>query len=468
MNEADFDTLEDDIASRRSDSLPVLPFLFVAMECDRPSAGGARYALDGVTEVAIGRGTERAATYERTGESTRLVVRLPGRSMSSTHARLRKTEEGWTLEDTRSTNGSFVNGKRIAKCLLQDRDVFELGHTLFVLREGLASPPDTAGVLDVRDDDSDVATLLPKLRGDLADLARFAGSTLPMLLLGKSGTGKEVLARAIHRMSGRKGPFIAVNCGALAPNLVESQLFGHTKGAFSGAHRDEPGFVRSAHGGTLLLDEIADLPMNAQPALLRVLQEQEVTPLGSARTFRIDIRVLGATHQPLRTLMAKKQFREDLFARLDGHRIYLPELDHRREDLGVILRGILRRQEATGEVRFSPAAGLSLLSRHWAFNVRQLVQCIQRALILADGEVIQEQHVAPVAERQEDDDTSQVRSISTRPLSAEDAALKERLLHELTSRNGNVTAVAQAMGKARVQISRWMKRFGIDPEEFRR
>src|SRR5262249_19540222 len=159
--------------------------------------------------------------------------------------------------------------------------------------------------------------------------------------------------------------------GALSPNLVESQLFGHTKGAFSGANRDEPGFIRSAQSGTLLLDEIGDLPLTAQPALLRVLQEQEVMPLGSARPIRVDVRVLGATPRPLRSLMAKNQFRGDLFARLNGHRLYLPDLDNRREDLGVILRAILRRHP---EVRLSSAAGLSLMSRHWQFNIRELAQ----------------------------------------------------------------------------------------------
>jgi len=469
MNEAEFDTLEDDVASRRSDSLPVLPYLFVALECDRPTAGGARYSLEGVDEVVIGRGTDRLATYEPLGATTRLVVRLPGRSMSSTHAKLRRTDEGWKLEDMRSTNGSFVNGKKVAKSALGDRDVLELGHTLLVLREALATPRETARILDVpggNGNSSGLLTILPKLGIELADLARFARSMLPMLLLGKSGTGKEVVAQAIHEMSGRKGPFVAVNCGALPHNLVESQLFGHTKGAFSGAARDEPGFIRCAHGGTLLLDEIGDLPLAAQPALLRVLQEQEVTPVGSARPVKVDVRVLGATHQPLQTLVKRSQFRGDLFARLDGHRLNLPELDNRREDLGIILEDILRRH-AEGDLRISPAAGLSLISRHWQFNIRQLVQCMQRALILSDGGVVQEEHVAPIDDAPDDDDGSEARSASNRPLSPEDAALKQRLLHELTARNGNVTAVAQAMGKARAQIARWMKRFGIDPDAFR-
>jgi len=470
MNDADFDTVEDDIVSHRSDSLPVLPYLFVALECDRPTAGGARYSLDGVHEVVVGRGTSRVATYERSGSATRLLVRLPGRSMSSTHAKIVRTDHGWMLEDTRSTNGSFVNGKKVVKSLLGDRDVIELGHTLFVLREALATPRDTPRILDVRAEDLEDAapsTLLPKLGADLLDLKRFAKSTLPMILLGKSGTGKEVVARAIHDMSGRKGLFVAVNCGALSPNLVESQLFGHTKGAFSGASRDELGFIRSAQGGTLLLDEIGDLPLAAQPALLRVLQENEVTPVGSARPVRTDVRVLGATHQPLRKLTAKNEFRGDLFARLDGHRLYLPELDNRREDLGLILGNVLRRQGAVSGLRASPAAGMSLLSRRWPFNIRQLVQCMHRALILANGDVIQAEHVAPNTDAPDDDDSPENRSGSSRPLSPEDAALKEQLVHELTTHRGNVSAVAQAMGKARAQIARWMKRFAIDPNEFR-
>src|SRR5262249_24796529 len=156
--------------------------------------------------------------------------------------------------------------------------------------------------------------------GQLAALARIASMPIPVLLLGESGTGKEVLARAVHTLSGRSGAFVAVNCGGLSASLIESQLFGHVKGSFTGAGRDEPGLVRAADRGTLFLDEIGDLPLAAQAALLRVLQEREVVPVGGARPVAVDLRVVAATHRPLEKMAAKGDFRADLLARLSGYR----------------------------------------------------------------------------------------------------------------------------------------------------
>ena len=147
-----------------------------------------------------------------------------------------------------------------------------------------------------------------------------------MLIEGESGTGKEVIARAIHGMSGRQGAFVPVNCGALPENLVESELFGYKKGAFSGAQTDHPGLVRSADGGTLFLDEIGDLPASSQAALLRVLQEKEVMPVGGTRAVAIDLRVVAATHRDLDDMVAEGSFRHDLFARLAGFRVTVPPL----------------------------------------------------------------------------------------------------------------------------------------------
>src|SRR5262249_4252107 len=160
---------------------------------------------------------------------------------------------------------------------------------------------------------------------------------LSILLLGETGTGKEVLARSLHALSQRPGPFIAVNCGAIPENLVEGQLFGHVRGAFSGALKDEPGLVRAAQGGTLLLDEIGDLPASSQAALLRVLQESEVRPVGSTQTVKVDVRIIAATHRPLESLIKGNAFRHDLYARLAGFRFELAPLRKRKVDLGLLI-----------------------------------------------------------------------------------------------------------------------------------
>ena len=470
MTEPETDTFEDSQASQRSELMPVHPYLFVVLECDRPTSGGARFALGGVDEVIIGRGLERASSFETHGGVRRLVVRIPGRSMSSTHARLLRAEDGWILEDARSTNGSFVNGARVERTSLQDCDVIELGHTIFCLHRALPTPPGTALAFDwsqTSRGEPAFDTLFPGLANDLATLARLALSKLSILLLGETGTGKELVARAIHAISGRTGPFVAINCGAIAPNLVESQLFGYVRGAFSGAVRDEPGIVRAAERGTLLLDEIGDLPLAAQPALLRVLQEREVMAVGGVRPTRVDVRVLAATHKPLERLMGEDRFRRDLFARLDGYRFRLPNLIDRRADLGIMVAHILGAGGTPSTVGLTPEAGVALVLHDWPFNVRELVQRIGRALVLAEGTPITPAHL----------DLSAKPRISTSPasvdsppgaLSAADLVLQRELLAKLEEHGGNIAEVSRAMGKARMQIHRWMKRFGIDGASFRR
>ena len=216
---------------------------------------------------------------------------------------------------------------------------------------------------------------------------------MPVVLLGDTGTGKEVVARAVHSLSNRAGEFVAVNCGALPPNLLESQLFGHVKGSFTGAVRDEPGFIRSAQGGTLLLDEIGDLPQAAQAALLRVLQEKEVVPVGGARAHRVDVRVLAATHRDLEDLVERGDFRRDLWARLNGLVYRMPKLCDRREDLGIVLAGILTRTGVRSDLRVAPEAGAAMIRYEWPLNIRELEQCVSRAAALAESEAIELEHL---------------------------------------------------------------------------
>jgi hypothetical protein len=209
--------------------------------------------------VVVGRGAERRA--ERVG--TELVVKVPDRWMSSRHARIEPSFGRWILTDTESKNGTFVNGMPTKRSVLADGDLIELGHTLFVFCERLPLGEHDPAIVDLERDGVPhvgMATLIPEYGRDLARLRQVASSAVSILVEGDSGTGKEVLARAAHALSGRDGEFVAVNCGALPDNLIESELFGHKKGAFSGAHADHAGLVRAADKGTLFLDEIGDLP----------------------------------------------------------------------------------------------------------------------------------------------------------------------------------------------------------------
>jgi len=464
MAETDVETFEDSGGAYSAEPVRSVPHLFLVLECDRPAAGGVRYCLDGARTVELGRSNERSAHFDEA--TKRLAIGVPGRSMSATHARIVAKDGVFVLEDRGSTNGSFVNGARVGERALADGDVIELGHTLFLLRTALETQPYSPRVHDASERPAPhpaLATLLPPLADEFRTLGRVAKSELTVLLVGDTGTGKELTARAVHELSGRSGAFVAVNCGALPPTLVESSLFGHVKGAFSGAHRDEVGFLRSAHGGTLLLDEIGDLPGAAQASLLRVLEEREVVPVGSARPVPFDARVIAATHRNLEALVEAQEFRGDLLARLGGHRCRLPRLAERREDLGLVVREVLGAVPEAAGVKFSPEAGLRLVRHDYPYNVRELVHELERAVVVSDGSVIQKTHLFPSY----DGATAAGPARSVAELTGEDAKLRGELVRSLTAHHGNVADVARDMGKARMQIHRWLKRFDIDPGVYR-
>jgi transcriptional regulator of acetoin/glycerol metabolism len=462
------DTHDDKPFASEQRSVPFAPQLVVVLECDRPLAGGARYALDGIDLVTIGRGPERRAERHVEGGLRALDVRIPGRSVSATHARLVRAGSSWAVEDLGSTNGTLVNGRRVERAVLGDGDVFDAGHVLMRVNSMVSMPVGAPLDVDLRGENgSGHLTLDPSFACDLDRTAKLAVSGVPIVLIGESGTGKEVLARWLHERDGRSAPFVAVNCGAIPATLVESQLFGHVKGAFSGAVRDELGFVRAAHGGTLFLDEIADLPRQSQAALLRVLQEGEVTPVGATQPLKVILRVIAATHQPLEELVGRGEFRHDLFARLAGSVISLPPLRDRRDDLGVLVAAILRKtaRERAPAMSFSSEVGQALASHSWPLNVRELEQCIATSVALApEGKVKMEHLPRTIANGR--------RAASVAPQSADgprnaDEKLRMDLLAQLSQHHGNLAAVARAMGKAPMQVHRWCRRLGIDPRPFR-
>jgi DNA-binding NtrC family response regulator len=393
-------------------------------------------------------------------------VHLDDPRMSSKHARLTKLLRRWVIEDMGSKNGIRVNGVEQTRAALADGDLLEVGHTFFVFRDPVpceAGAPAIRDIAAVAPPAPGFATLLPALEREFARFAAIAGSGLSVLIEGETGTGKEVLARALHEISERKGEFVAVNCGALPRDLVEAELFGHRRGAFSGALEDRPGLVRSADKGTLFLDEIGDLPASAQAVLLRVLQEHEVRPIGGTRAVAVDLRVVAATHHSLDKMISAGHFRADLLGRLAGHRFTLPPLCERLEDIGLLIGGLLARlcPDRAAVPALHPLAARALLRYEWPLNVRELEQCLRSALVLARAakqELIQLEHLPAAVQR----------AITSATRDDEDAVLREELVLLLRKHRGNITAVAQEMGKARMQIQRWLKRVGVDPEEFRR
>jgi len=442
------------------------PFLFVVLHCDNPSLGGARYSLSGLDAITIGRGQARSASRISEGGSRTLALHLPSATVSKAHARLVRKGDGWLIEDFGSKNGCCINGERVARAPVQDGDFIEAGSVVLRYRAALPASPDEPLDLDSTSFFPEIpgyASLEPTIATGVAALARVARLPITTLLLGETGTGKEVLAKGIHALSSRRGPFVAVNCGALPSSLLESQLFGHVRGAFTGAQRDEPGFIRSAEGGTLFLDEIGDMPLHAQAALLRVLQEREVVPVGGARPVPVDVRVIAATNQPLDTLCLEGEFRTDLLARISGYQHTLPPLRERIEDIGLLIGELLRRANIPGakEARLSVRVARRLLSHAWPLNVRELENALTVAAALANGRMVELSHLPESITR------APAQRSPSGELSSSPGELREQLVSLLRKHQGNVSSVARVTGKSRMQIHRWLQRFEIEPDDFR-
>jgi transcriptional regulator of acetoin/glycerol metabolism len=431
-------------------------FVTLAFQPERPLDPPLRLSLQGVDAVWFSRGRGPARGHqERSGSEAQLRVEVPDKFLSSSHASLQRIFGRWLLEDAGSRNGTFVDGARVEKVDLKDGTVFEIGHSFFVFRAAAIEEP-------VPQTAESTGSLHPVYAAQLRALERAAGASLPVVLRGETGTGKEVLARRVHELSRRPGAFQAINCAALAPTLLESELFGYRKGAFSGALEDRPGLVRSADKGTLFLDEIGDLPLPAQGAFLRVLQESEVLPVGGTRPVPVDFRLVVATHRNLEAMAEAGGFRKDLLARMSGFSLWLPPLRERMEDLGLLIAALLRRHAPDRELKFSAAAARALFRHQWHLNVRELEKTLLIAATVAPDRLIDLQHLP-----------EPIRTAATAEpplvpaLAPDEAQRREELLTLLREHHGNVTAVAKVLGKARVQVQRWMRRYGIQPAIFR-
>ena len=439
---------------RRGDA----PYLFIALQCERPVESGARVCLGRADEVTVGRGSPLAVR----AEGSTLRVDVPDGRVSSRHLRISRVLGEWMLEDLQSRNGTLVDGSRIERIGLPDGALIEAGQTFFIFRTALPQAPNVLEADSLHVAAPGLETLLPTFATELERVRTVAKSRLPVLLQGETGTGKEIIASAIHQLSGRTGPFLPVNCGALPATLVESEMFGYRKGAFSGAMEDRPGLIRSAEGGTLLLDEIGDLPLPAQATLLRVLQEEEVMPVGGTRPTKVDLRVIAATHRDLPALVAREKFRNDLLMRLSGFTVNLPPLRERREDFGLLISRLLRRISAD-KLTFTAEAGRAMLRHSWPGNVRELEKCLSSASVLAQEGVVEPEHLPPSVKV-----PAAPSRLPEMQLSADDRARREQIVSLLKEHGGNVTSVAKAMGKARTQVQRWLRRYDLDPLSYKR
>ena len=283
---------------------------------------------------------------------------------------------------------------------------------------------------------------------------RVAQRDVSILITGASGTGKELLANAIHKASPRAAkPFVAINCGALPEHLLESELFGHTKGAFTGAVTEHGGLFREADGGTLFLDEIGDMPVSLQVKLLRALQERQIRPVGSSKTVPINVRVLSATHRDLQQAMQEGSFREDLYYRLNVVNLQLPSLEQRPEDIPLLARHVLQQSVQRHQVdvtRFSEDAMQLLATAKWPGNVRQLVNVVEQCVALTNSPVIG----AAQVEQALSQDSSYWPTLTE----ARDQFERQYLIRVLQMTEGNVTRAAELAGRNRTDFYKLLKK----------
>ncbi|HMM47743.1 MAG TPA: sigma 54-interacting transcriptional regulator [Thiobacillaceae bacterium] len=315
------------------------------------------------------------------------------------------------------------------------------------------------------DDDwrSDIVTASPVMETLLAEARLAARSEASVLIQGESGTGKEVLARAIHRASDRRArPFVAINCGAIPGELLESELFGHVKGAFTGAARDHPGLFVGAQGGTVFLDEIGDMPAPLQVKLLRVLQEGEVRPVGATETRPVDVRILSATHRDLEAAIASGEFREDLYYRLNVVSLTLPPLRERREDIPLLARHFLARLTEKYQRAihgFAPDALEMLVAADWPGNIRQLHNVLEQSVALCTTPTIP----ATLVARALRDKPADIQPLAE----ARSAFERDYLIHLLKLTRGQVSEVARLAGRNRTEVYRLLQRHGLTPALFK-
>ncbi len=432
--------------------------LYVVLEASRPCAGSARWSLGGTDEVRIGRGEARSGRRASIDGAMQLDIEIPDPRLSASHARIARVGAQWVLEDLGSKNGTRVNGEAVTRAVLRSGDLLEMGGTTWQYVEDLESDDDPGDVDSATLESAGFRSVVPAIARSLAQLGAISKTPVSVLITGESGTGKELAARAVHALSGRKGRFVAVNCGAVPSTLVESELFGYRRGAFSGATEDRLGLVRSADAGTLLLDEIGDLPAVAQAALLRVLQEREVLPVGATKPVPVDLRVVAATHRNLDEYVADGGFRANLLARLRGFELALPPLRERVPDLGLIVADLFGRLAPDRSPELELDAARALVRYAWPLNVRELEQALSVAVGLCGDGLVELAHLPPPVRR------ALASPAKKAELDADDQALRDKVMTLLREHGGNLSAVARAMGKDRKQIRRWIERFQIRVE----
>jgi len=410
----------------------------------------------------------------RIGAHTRNDIVLSDDTVSRRHAEVLRQRESVVLRDLGSTNGTYVGPVKVKEVYLTSDTRFRVGQT-----ELLFARADE--IIDVLPSEE---TFFENMVGGSIGmrelfglLERVAPTQLTVLVTGETGTGKELVSRAVHNRSQRsEGPFVVFDCGAVSKSLVESELFGHERGAFTGAVASRPGVFELANGGTVFLDEIGELPLELQPKLLRVLEQRELRRVGTGQLRSVDVRVVAATHRDLRDEVAAGRFREDLYYRLAVVELHLPALRDRLEDIALLVNHFIRKaRHNPGVVGLAPEVGELFESYHWPGNVRELRNVVERSLPFSDGPLIT---ISGMPEAMRSVPAPKASFVPGGGIPPEEAgvvdkpfkdakdqiiqAFERQYLVDLIERHkGNVSRAARAAHMDRKSIARLLKKHGI-------
>ncbi len=407
---------------------------------------------------------ELAGSPLRIGSASDNDLVLSDETVSRRHCELSPLPAGVRVRDEGSTNGVLVEGVRVFDALFAGPVELRLGDSVLrvepsgesISREELAT-----------DGFHGLVGRAPAMRALFADLARIAPSDVTVLVEGETGTGKEVVADALHAASRRsRGPFVVFDCGAVAPSLVESELFGHERGAFTGAVTSRPGVFEQAHGGTLFLDELGELPKELQPKLLRALERREVRRLGSQKVINVDVRLVAATHRNLAVEVQRGNFRQDLYYRLAAARVRVPPLRDRMEDLPLLVAHFLNRSKPPRSVREVPEQVWELLRAHrWPGNVRELSHAVERFLVTPER-VLSEPHSTTLATAGTDitltHEAGPPRPLREARREASEAFERAYLAAALQHTQGNVTRAAALAEVSRQMLQKLMRKHALE------
>jgi transcriptional regulator with PAS, ATPase and Fis domain len=381
------------------------------------------------------------------GRANSCGVVVGGQGVSREHAEFTRQGPLWILRDLGSTNGSYVDGRRVQHAPVGPGSLIRIGESVALVSRHESGTVEAKELVEGLIAGPELAALLEPIK-------RAATTDLPIVVTGATGTGKERVAQAVHKWSGRSGPYYAINCAAIPAQMAEAELFGYRRGAYTGANQSHDGHLRAAQGGTLFLDEIAELTLEVQAKLLRALEQRAVTPLGESRSYSLEIRVICASQRPLEALVAAGRFREDLCARLSGIIVNLPPLKERRADIISLFRYFLNR-ECKGDppdVESKVVEALCLYA--WPKNVRELELATRRLVVLNGGNMILKRAHLPaeIVRDVPEDVADEQAAFATR-----DEQDLHRIVVALRENGGNVKAAAKQAKISRQRVYRLLE-----------